>query len=52
MIHRGDIIGMPGRWLDLLAGLALIYFSVSGSVMYLTLWRKRASGGRRQLFWK
>ena len=52
LIHRGDIFGMPGRWLDLLAGLALVYFSVSGSVMYLTLWRKRARGGRRQLFWK
>lgn len=52
LIHRGDFIGMPGRWLDLLAGLGLVYFSVSGVVMYLTLWRKRAKGGRRQLFWK
>lgn len=51
-LHRGDIAGMPGRWLDLLAGAALIYFSVSGLVMYVQLWRKRAAGGRRALFWK
>ena len=52
LIHRGDIAGMPGRWLDLLAGLGLVYFALSGIVMYLTLWRKRAKGGRRRLFWK
>jgi uncharacterized iron-regulated membrane protein len=51
-LHRGDIVGMPGRWIDLLAGAALIYFSVSGLVMYVELWRKRAGGGRRALFWK
>lgn len=52
LIHRGDIAGMPGRWLDLLAGLGLVYFSLSGVIMYLTLWRRRAKGGRRRLFWK
>jgi uncharacterized iron-regulated membrane protein len=51
-IHRGDIAGLTGRWLDLLAGLALVYFALSGGVMYLRLWRKRAGGGRRGLFWK
>jgi hypothetical protein len=43
---------MTGRWLDLLAGVALVYFSISGGVMYLDLWRRRAKGGRRALFWK
>lgn len=52
LIHRGDILGMTGRWLDLLAGVALVYFSISGGVMYLDLWRRRAKGGRRALFWK
>lgn len=52
LLHRGDIAGMPGRWLDLLAGFALVYFSLSGLVMYVELWRKRAKGGRRGLFWK
>lgn len=51
-IHRGDWFGMTGRWADLLAGLAMAYLSVSGMVMYWIMWRKRATGGRRALFWK
>ncbi len=51
-IHRGDWFGMTGRWADLLAGLAMAYLSLSGIVMYATMWRKRAEGGRKALFWK
>jgi len=51
-VHRGDIIGMPGRWMDLLAGLSLIYLSLSGIVMYWQMWRKRAATGRKGLLWK
>ncbi len=51
-IHRGDWFGMTGRWADLLAGLAMAYLSLSGIVMYVTMWRKRADGGRKALFWK
>lgn len=51
-IHRGSWFGMTGRWMDLLAGAAMAYLSVSGIVMYVTMWRKRAEGGRRALFWK
>lgn len=50
-IHRGDILGLPGRAMDLLAGLALIFLSVSGLIMYLDLWRRRALAGRRNVFW-
>ena len=51
-IHRGDFIGLPGRWMDLIAGLALLYLSTSGAVMYWQMWQRRRQGGRKQLLWK
>lgn len=51
-IHRGDWFGITGRYMDLIAGLAMAYLSASGIVMYWTIWRKRADGGRRALLWK
>jgi uncharacterized iron-regulated membrane protein len=50
-IHRGDIIGLSGRCMDLLAGLSLLYLSVSGAVMYVDLWSRRRKMGRHGLFW-
>jgi uncharacterized iron-regulated membrane protein len=50
-IHRGDILGLPGRWMDLLSGLSLVYLGASGVVIYVELWRKRRSRGRHGLFW-
>lgn len=50
-IHRGDAFGVPGRVMDLFAGLSLIFLSVSGLVMYADLWRRRRRGGRTALFW-
>jgi uncharacterized iron-regulated membrane protein len=51
-MHRGDIFGMPGRWLDSLGALALLYLLLSGAVMYTQLWMSRARSGRRELIWK
>ena len=50
-VHRGGIIGLPGRFMDLFAGLSLIYLSISGGVMYFNLWRARRRGGRTAMFW-
>ena len=50
-IHRGDVIGLPGRFMDLTAGLSMIYLSVSGAVMYWEMWRKRRRAGHRGLVW-
>ena len=50
-VHRGDFIGMPGRFMDLTAGLSMIYLSVSGVVMYWELWRKRRRTGRKGMLW-
>ena len=51
-IHRGDVIGVPGRVIDLLAGLSLAFLSVSGLVVYLDLRSRRAKSGRKNLFWR
>ena len=51
-VHRGDYFGITGRVMDLLSGLAMIYLSVSGIVMYYTMWRKRQGAGRPSLLWK
>jgi uncharacterized iron-regulated membrane protein len=50
-IHRGDALGIPGRLMDLFAGLSLIFISASGLIMYMDLLRRRRRGGRKQLFW-
>ena len=51
-VHRGDLIGMPGRAMSLMTGLSLIYLSISGIVMYWEMWKKRRETGRHGLFWK
>lgn len=45
-IHRGDVIGLTGRWMSLFTGLSLLFLSVSGAVMYFDLRKRRrkASG--------
>jgi uncharacterized iron-regulated membrane protein len=50
-IHRGDFFGLTGRFMSLLAGLAMTYLSISGVVMYWRMWRKRRSQGRKGLIW-
>lgn len=50
-IHRGDVFGVPGRLMDLFAGLSLVFLSASGLWMYVDLLRRRWRGGRKQPFW-
>jgi uncharacterized iron-regulated membrane protein len=51
-IHRGDIFGMPGRWLDTFGALAMVYLVLSGALMYWQLWSRRKRAGRPELTWK
>jgi uncharacterized iron-regulated membrane protein len=51
-IHRGDIIGMSGRWIVTISALALVYLSISGLVLYYQAWKRRTRSGRRSLLWK
>ena len=50
-IHRGDYFGMSGRWVEFIAGIAILYLSISGLKMYYDLWRRRRIAGRHGLFW-
>jgi hypothetical protein len=50
-IHRGDALGIPGRLMDVFAGLSMVFLSASGLYMYVDLLRRRRRGGRKQLFW-
>jgi hypothetical protein len=50
-IHRGDVFGLPGRFMDLFAGLSLIFLSASGLWMYFDLWRRRRRVGRKAFVW-
>ncbi len=49
--HSGALFGLPARWLSLLAGLSLVYLSISGVVMYFDLWSKRKKIGRKGFLW-
>ena len=49
--HSGKIFGLTTMWMDLLTGLSLIFFSISGLVMYLQLWLQRRKAGRGALIW-
>jgi uncharacterized iron-regulated membrane protein len=51
-IHRGDILGMSGRWVVVISALALAYLALSGLVLYYQAWLRRYRSGRRSLLWK
>jgi len=51
-VHRGDFFGMTGRFMSLLAGLAMVYLSVSGIILYITMWRNRNASGKSGWFWR
>ena len=51
-VHRGDYFGLTGRATSTVAGLAMIYLSISGIIMYLQMWRKRRKAGKASFFWK
>lgn len=45
-IHRGSVFGLPGRFMDLFAGLSLLYLSIGGIVMYVDYWNKTRKSKR------
>jgi hypothetical protein len=51
--HRGDILGsFWGRYVDLAAGLALLYLVVSSFFIYFDMRKRRRQTGRTNWFWK
>lgn len=51
-IHRGDLIGQTGVWLSIASGLILTALAVTGTVVYLNMYRTRVRLKKRPLFWK
>lgn len=50
--HAAMPFGLIGRFLDLFAGLSLVFLCISGLTMYVDLWLKRRKSGRGAFFWK
>lgn len=40
-LHSGEQFGPVGTVISILSGLALVFFSVSGMWMYVSMWRNR-----------
>jgi hypothetical protein len=51
--HRGDILGsFAARYVDLAAGLALLYLVVSSLFLYFDMRKRRQQTGRSGWFWR
>lgn len=52
-LHSGKSFGPLGVFVATLAGLAMVFFSLSGLWMYLQMWRNRSARGLKPgWFWK
>lgn len=51
-LHRGDVFGFGGRFLDVAVGLSLLFLAGSSLVMYGQLWSARRRLGRKGWFWR
>jgi len=50
-LHRGDIIGVNGRWVLVTADLCLLFLATSGIVMYFQMLARRRRVGAKGWFW-
>jgi uncharacterized iron-regulated membrane protein len=50
-LHRGAFASWPGMVIVLLAGIALLVFSITGLAVYLDLAKRRWHSGRKAWFW-
>ena len=51
-LHRGDIIGLGGRWVMVISDLCLLFLATSGIVMYFQMLARRRRIGAHGWFWK
>ena len=49
--HAGMPFGLLARFLDLFAGLSLVFLCISGLTMYLDMWLRRRKSGRGNFLW-
>ena len=50
--HSGEMFGLTGQFMNLFAGLSLLFLSVSGLTVYLDLWSSRRKAGRGAFIWR
>jgi uncharacterized iron-regulated membrane protein len=50
--HSGELFGLPGQAMNLIAGLSLLFLSTSGMVVYIQMWRARRKSGRTSPVWR
>ena len=50
-IHTGVILGVPGLLLGIIMGAALLFFTISGYVMWWSVAKQRRKIGKPGLFW-
>jgi hypothetical protein len=51
-LHSGEEFGPAGTWIAIAAGLALVFFSVSGLWLYVQMWRARKARAQQPgWFW-
>lgn len=52
-LHSGEEFGPVGTAISILAGFAMLFFTMSGLWMYVQMWRNRAQRGARPAwFWR
>ncbi len=50
-LHTGEQFGPVGKWIGIVSGFALVFFSISGLVLYFEMLSRRAQQGRKAPFW-
>lgn len=50
-IHAGYFMGMTGRIISIVMGLALALLGVTGLIVYIDMFKRRKAGGKTGLFW-
>ncbi len=50
-LHRGDLLGLPGRWVGLVCGITLLTLVLTGLIMYLKIYIQRTKLRRWSPFW-
>jgi len=50
-LHRGDFLGLPGRWLGLACGIVLLTLGPTGHVLYFKMYCQRIKLRRWSPFW-
>jgi len=51
-LHRGNVVGPVGAWIDFLVGLALLFMVISGLSVYFKMLGPRVAAGRKDWFWR